>query len=140
MHGIIDRVSKTWGFLQTLSPLHCASENVPVILITETVANFFYATVILVLPYVLDVNRLHGWYSNIPLLPLLSISVSTFNPAILFGLWALNTNVLANNDCPLSITRIAGSCLGGLFAGWFCSNYFPDDPSSWTRSSKKSSK
>jgi hypothetical protein len=120
-----------------MNPVYCSSESTVSVLIIEFVSNFVLAAVLLVLPYVLEVNRLSEQYINILLLPLFMLSGSSFNPSLIFGLWALNSSILTVNSCALNVLRISGSCFGALVAGWFCGNYFPDDASSWTRSSKK---
>lgn len=120
-----------------MDPIYCNSESTVSVLISESVSNFVLAAVLLVLPYVLEVNCLSVQYTNVLLVPLFVLSGSSFNPSLTFGLWALNSSILTANACTLNVLRISGSCFGALLAGWFCSNYFPDDASSWTRSNKR---
>lgn len=121
-----------------LEPIFCEPENKFMVGATEIAANFVVSCSLLVLPYVLEVNNLSQLYASVPSLPIYVLSFSSFNPSLIFGLWCLNSNVLSNNICSLNVLRISCSCFGALLAGWACGNYFPDDPSSWTRTPKKS--
>jgi hypothetical protein len=107
-------------------------------LLLEIVANFLYITILLVLPYILEINRITTKLVAVPIIPLLLLKAPfdtcTFNPAIVYALWYVNScSSLFTNFSSLPVERIVGPILGALFAGIFCSRYFPDDPNSWTR-------
>lgn len=117
--------------------MYCEDKIWPVALGTEIIVNFVYVITLLVLPYLLEVNRLSVMFVSVPLLPAILFSDSCFNPSIIYGLWSINSNIFGTNSCDLNIIRIGGALLGALIAGWVTSTYFPDDSSSWSRKSKK---
>ena len=104
-------------------------------IVVEVLINFVYITILLVLPYILEINRITTKLVSLPVIPLLlCFHASTFSPAIVYALWYVNncSSIFMNfNSLPLE--RIIGPILGAIFAGVFCNRYFPDDPSSWTR-------
>lgn len=107
-------------------------------LLMEIVVNFIYITILLVLPYIFEINRITTKLVSLPIVPLLLLKApfdtATFNPAIIYALWYVNScSSLYSNFSTLPLERIIGPILGALFAGIFCNRYFPDDPNSWTR-------
>ena len=100
----------------------------------EIISNFFYCTLILVLPYLLDINRLSRAWINIPFLPLSAFHPAvTFNPGIAYGLWFVQNCSLLKSVTSLPMERIIGPFVGAVLASVLCNLYFPDDPTSWTR-------
>jgi glycerol uptake facilitator-like aquaporin len=107
-------------------------------LVMEVFYNFIYITVMLVLPYLLEVNRISTKAVSLPLVPLFllkaPLDTCTFNPAIVYALWYVNhCTALFSGFSVLPSERIIGPILGAVLAGVFCNIYFPDDPNSWAR-------
>lgn len=103
-------------------------------LASEILANFLYTLVILVLPYLLDVNRLSTLWINLPLLPLITLlSDITFNSGVVYGLWYVQSCSVLTSVGSLPSERIIGPIVGAAFAAILCNKYFPDDPLSWSR-------
>ena len=101
-------------------------------LIYEILFNFIYITVILVVPHLMEINRINKKCLSLPMLPFL-LNSSTFNPAILYGLWYVQGCSFIENVGTLPIERIAGPIIAAILAGVFCNIYFPDNPASWVR-------
>lgn len=107
-------------------------------LIVEIVMNFAFVSLLLIVPYILEINRITTKLVSLPIVPLFLIKAPldtcTFNPAITYALWYVNhCSSLTHNFVSLPLERIIGPLLGALFAGIFCNIYFPDDPNSWMR-------
>lgn len=90
----------------------------------------------LVLPYLFEINRVSDKWLSVAVLPLFLLSKSSFNPGQVFGLWYLSFSSAAENSCNLSIARFLTPLAASIIASWICQVYFPDDPQSWTRSRK----
>lgn len=104
-------------------------------LLTEVLVNFLYSSIVLVLPYILEINRIRKELLSIPILPLFFLKfpyeTSTFNPTIIYALWFVNS--YTGSKIALPTERLIGPILGAILAGLFCNKYFPDDASSWSR-------
>ena len=110
-------------------------------LIVEIIFNFIYITVLLVVPYLLEINRITTKIVSLPLVPLFllkaPLDTCTFNPAIIYGLWYVNNcTSLLSGFSSLQSERIIGPIIGAILSGIFCNIYFPDDPNSWSRKRK----
>lgn len=121
---------------QILRPVVFPSAHWASTLLLEAGLSFAYCMLLLVLPYILDVNRISSKLVNLPLLPLL-LSASTLNPSLVYGLWYLHHCSSFFSLQALPLERLAGPILGGMAAGLVCNVYFPDDPRSWARSQAK---
>lgn len=102
--------------------------------VTEVVYNFLYTVVILILPHVLEVNRMSSLWINLPISSLFVFSAkSTYNPAIVYGLWYIQSCSVYKNVGDLPIERVVVPLAAAIIAGLFCNIFFPEDPTSWIR-------
>jgi len=118
-----------------LSPLYCNDSTLTfVAVIDDLISNTIYICMLLVLPYLLETNRLSRKLVSIAVLPIFFLSHSNFSPAQAFSLWFLSFSLTAENTCNVSVTRFVTPLAASILASWICQVYFPDDPPSWTRS------
>ena len=118
-------------------------------LIMEIFVVFLYIVTIIVLPAILEVNKLNSRLLSIPTLPLMLFcrapdKTITFNPAAIYALWYVNRNIYNSTTGtgvfnPLQLEHLIGPIIGAVLAGLFCNYAFPDDPTTWIRSSSKKS-
>ena len=115
-------------------------------LVIEIFVVFMYIVTIIVLPAILEVNKLNSRLLSIPTLPLFLFcrapdKTITFNPAAVYALWYVNRNVVGSTDAlgfnPLQLEHLVGPIIGAILAGLFCNYAFPDDPTTWIRSSSQ---
>lgn len=115
-------------------------------LLIEIFVVFMYIVTIIVLPPILEVNKLNSRLLSIPTLPLFLFcrapdKTITFNPAAVYALWYVNRNVSGSNGSgafnPLQLEHLIGPILGAILAGLFCNYAFPDDPTTWIRSTSQ---
>lgn len=113
-------------------------------LLIEAFAVFAYVLITLVLPELIEVNKLNHQLLSVVLFPLLLLrndgSWCTFNPAIVYALWYVNRATSGSlYDVPsvLQLLHIVAPFLGAVLAGLFCNYMFPDSPSSWKRRSQR---
>lgn len=118
---------------EVLRPLVFPSHNVFMTFFIETANHFFYCLILLVLPYLFDINRINSKWILLPLLPILIVPYCTLNPGLTYALWYLRNCCILINARILHMERIAGAIAGAVLAGWVCNVYFPDDPKAWTR-------
>jgi len=107
----------------------------------EALYSFCYVSVMLVLPYMLQINRISKVYLSLPMVPLFlgpcPGQTSAFNPAMVYALWfvracsSLHTHSSSFSSLPLD--RIVGPLVGATVAAMVCSVFFPDDTASWKR-------
>jgi hypothetical protein len=103
-------------------------------LAVDTVLNFIYASLMLTLPYLLDVNRIPKPLLNIPVIPLLFFRARcAYNPSVVYALWYIQSCSVLRNTEGFPLTQIVAPLVAAVFAGVLCNIYFPDDPTSWTR-------
>lgn len=113
-------------------------------LLIEAFAVFAYVLITLVLPELIEVNKLNPQLLSVALFPLLLLrsngSWCTFNPAIVYALWYVNRAASGSlYDVPsvLQLLHIVAPFLGAVLAGLFCNFMFPDSPTSWKRRSQR---
>lgn len=115
-------------------------------LMMEIFVVFMYIVTIIVLPAILEVNKLNSRLLSIPILPLILFcrapdKTITFNPAAVYALWYVNRNIGASTDAggfnPLQLEHLVGPIIGAILAGLFINYAFPDDPTTWIRSSSQ---
>ena len=116
-------------------------------LLVEVVAVFLYIVVVLVLPDILQVNKLNSRLLSLPTLPLMWMfrapnQTVTFNPAAVYALWYVNRNfgaavslrgAITEAANPLQLEHLVGPLLASVLAGLLVNYAFPDDSSSWIR-------
>lgn len=95
---------------------------------------FLYVCCLLIIPEMLEVNRLSRLFTTLLMLPLLIIGHSVmFSPAALYALWYVN----GDRRNMLDAEQLLGPIAGALAAGIFCSKMAPDDTSSYIHPERK---
>lgn len=116
-------------------------------LIIEVVVVFMYIVTVVILPDLLEVNKLNSRLVSLPTLPLIWLARApnksiTFNPAVVYALWYVNREVFPSSTSsllsvpgafPLQFEHLVGPVVAAILAGLFCNYVFPDDPSCWVR-------
>lgn len=126
-------------------------EYEPVALISgiwiEAVAVGLYALIVIVLPEIIEVNKLNPKFLSLATLPVMLLRNNgnwcTFNPSVVYALWYVNrtysgaTLTLSWSTIALPSTmqvlHIVAPFLGGAIAGLICNRVFADSPTSWRR-------
>lgn len=136
-------------FTQVFQPVILNSLPLNHGLLVEAFAVFAYVLMTLVLPELIEVNKLNQQLLSVALFPLVLLrnngSWCTFNPAIVYALWYVNRTASVPGslyDVPsvpsmLQLLHIVAPFLGAVLAGLFCNYMFPDSPSSWKRRSTR---
>jgi hypothetical protein len=101
-------------------------------MIRETVVTTTFCVAFLVIPELVAVNKIPKWCCVPLLYPIYNLPVdasgkgSTFAPNTLYALAAISTSE-ASSFLGQSMTRLAGTFLGGLVGGLILRQFFPDD-------------
>jgi hypothetical protein len=102
--------------------------------LTEIFCNFIYIIAVVILPEIFEVNRLKSIWVNLPMIPLFWFSFqSTYNPAVVYGLWYIQSCSLYKNVGNLPVERILIPLVASILVGIFVNMYFPEDPSCWIK-------
>jgi hypothetical protein len=123
-------------------------------IVVEAVAVFLYVLVVLVLPEIIEVNKLIPKFLSVATVPLMLArnggSWCTFNPSVVYALWYVNrAPVLSGGLLPalslahfalpsaLQVLQFVAPFLGAAAAGVLCNCLFADNPTSWRRRSAR---
>ena len=122
-------------YLQVILPFpSLGSFSIPIML-TESIVSLLLVLVVLVMPELLHVNHVSKYYTSLSLLPLIGLTSlfhsSLYNPAATYAIWYVN-----GSSTPIQLEQIIGTVLGAVAAGYVMYKHFPDDPSSWIRTSQ----
>ena len=124
-------------YLQVFHPIVYNTFTLNSGLIIEAVMVFLYVVVMLVLPELIEVNKLNSKLLSIVLLPVMffrnNSNWCSFNPAVIYALWSVNRGSQAAAALPME--HISAQVLGAVSAGLFCNYMFPDCPTTWKRGS-----
>jgi glycerol uptake facilitator-like aquaporin len=101
----------------------------------ESVVVCLYICFVIVVPELLDVNRMSRSLLSIPIIPIMLLRVpdrgSAFNPAAQYALWYVYGRL--TGEWYLQLEHIVAPIVGAVAAGLICSKFFPDDPTSWRK-------
>lgn len=95
-------------------------------LLIEILAVFLYSTIIIVLPEVIEVNRLSSKLLSIAMIPIMFIQQNgywcTLNPCIMYGLWYVNHIPSYQKFSGLFFLNghLISPMIGSILAGLFC--------------------
>lgn len=121
-------------------------------LLVEAFAVFCYVLIVLVLPELIEVNKLNPKFLSISMLPIMFLRHNgnwcTINPSVIYALWYVNRvysnangaySLYSLYDLPsvLQLLHIVAPFLGAVAAGLFCNYLFADSPTSWRRRSER---
>ena len=103
--------------------------------ILQVMAVFLYTSSVIILPELIEVNRLNSKLLSILISPIMFLRCNGFwchfNPCIIYALWYINK--APGDYSPFSYSIIGSQIAGSLFAGLFCNIFFPDNPTCWLR-------
>lgn len=131
--------------LQVLMPVSYESSGTNWVYATilEAIVVCIYICITIILPELLEVNKLSKWSSTLLSIPAVLLSLisvpnhgSTFHPSAIYALWYVNgkANFRASD---VQAEHLLGSIIGAVIAGLFISYLCPDDPSCWKKKSHK---
>jgi hypothetical protein len=115
--------------------------------LVEAFAVFCYVLIVIVLPELIEVNKLNPKFLSLVLFPFMFLRNNgnwcTFNPSVVYALWYVNRvysgGMYSYYDLPsaLQLLHIVAPFLGAVAAGLFCNYLFADSPTSWRRRSER---
>lgn len=115
----------------------------------EAIAVFCYVLIVIVLPEIIEVNKLNPKFLSVIMFPIMFLRNNgnwcTFNPSVIYALWYVNrVNVggafsFANYALPsvMQLLHVVAPFVGAVAAGMFCNSVFADSPTSWRRRSER---
>lgn len=98
--------------------------------VLETALTTLYTVAVLVLPCLLQLNRMKRCWIGVVTLPLVLVPGMCYHPAADYALWYVRSKGFNNLEI---LQHIVGTVVGATCGGIVLSYYFPDDPKSWRR-------
>lgn len=101
----------------------------------QVMAVFLYTSCIIILPELIEVNRLNSKLLSILIAPIMFLRCNGFwchfNPCVIYALWYINK--VPGDYSPLNHGIIGSQIAGSVLSGLFCNIFFPDNPTCWLR-------